>query len=172
VVGQQISLPFAFTLRRRLAELCGSHAPTDNLIAPPTAAQVARLDYADLTPLQFSQRKAEYLVDAARLAVSGNLPLEALAQTATAPQIEARMLALRGFGPWSANYVMMRGFGLADCAPLGDTGLSAGLQRFFALGYRPNAPQTVALLEPFAPHRSLATAHLWASLQPEETTTP
>ncbi len=170
IIGQQISLPFAYMLRRRLAELCGAPVPGSDLIASPTADAVARLDYADLTTLQFSRRKAEYLIDAARLVASGDLPLNELMRAATAPQIEARLLAMRGFGPWSANYVMMRGFGFADCAPLGDTGLTAGLQRFWALHYRPDATQTIALMEPFAPHRSLATAHLWASLQ--ESTTP
>jgi 3-methyladenine DNA glycosylase/8-oxoguanine DNA glycosylase len=59
---------------------------------------------------------------------------------------------------------MMRALGFADCVPLGDTGLSTGLQRFFALDHRPGAQEVATLMEPFAPFRSLATYHLWMSL--------
>ena len=38
----------------------------------------------------------------------------------------------------------------------------ANLQRFFDLGTRPGPQETRRLMAPFAPHRSLATFHLWA----------
>jgi 3-methyladenine DNA glycosylase/8-oxoguanine DNA glycosylase len=71
---------------------------------------------------------------------------------------------VRGLGPWSVAYLLMRGYGFADCVPVGDAGLSAALQRFFALDHRPGAGETRTLMEPFAPFRSLATYHLWTSL--------
>jgi 3-methyladenine DNA glycosylase/8-oxoguanine DNA glycosylase len=60
---------------------------------------------------------------------------------------------------------MMRGCGFGDCVPLGDAGLTAALQRHHALDHRPDAKETAALMAPFAPHRSLAAFHLWASLK-------
>jgi AraC family transcriptional regulator, regulatory protein of adaptative response / DNA-3-methyladenine glycosylase II len=59
------------------------------------------------------------------------------------------------------NYVMMRGLGFADCVPYGDTGVTSGLQKLLALDTRPDAEATRRLMLPFAPYRSLATAHLW-----------
>jgi 3-methyladenine DNA glycosylase/8-oxoguanine DNA glycosylase len=59
---------------------------------------------------------------------------------------------------------MMRTLGFADCAPLGDTGLSSGLKRFFKLDHRPDADETANLMKAFEPYRSLATYHLWMSL--------
>jgi DNA-3-methyladenine glycosylase II len=59
---------------------------------------------------------------------------------------------------------MLRALGLPDCAPVGDAGLAAALTRFYALDHRPGPEETRALLEPFRPYRSLATAHFWASL--------
>jgi 3-methyladenine DNA glycosylase/8-oxoguanine DNA glycosylase len=35
---------------------------------------------------------------------------------------------------------------------------------FFGLDHRPGADEVRALMEPFAPFRSLATFHLWMSL--------
>jgi 3-methyladenine DNA glycosylase/8-oxoguanine DNA glycosylase len=61
----------------------------------------------------------------------------------------------------------MRSFGHEDCVPVGDAGLVAALERFFALPARPDAKETLRLMEPFAPHRSFATFHLWKSLGDE-----
>jgi AraC family transcriptional regulator of adaptative response / DNA-3-methyladenine glycosylase II len=162
IAGQQVNLPFAYALRRDLARLCGDEAGR-GLRAHPTADAVAALGYDDLTALRFSRRKAEYLVDTARLAVSGELPLDAFAD-APATEVERRLGAVRGFGPWSVHYFMMRACGFADCVPVGDTGLSTGLMNFLGLDHRPGADEVRALMEPFAPFRSLATFHLWMSL--------
>lgn len=162
IVGQQVNLPFAFTLRRAVTELCGDEV-ADGLRAHPSPQAVATLDYTDLTARQFSRRKAEYLIDTARLIASGALPLDDLASV-PATEVERRLLAVRGLGPWSVNYIMMRAFGFPDCVPLGDTGLTSALQRFFSLDKRPDAAQTAVLMQPFAPFRSLATYHLWMTL--------
>lgn len=162
IVGQQVNLPFAYALRRDLVLLCGEPAGR-GLLAHPTAERVAELDYDDLTARRFSRRKAEYLIDTARLAASGELPLDTFPDAA-ATEVERRLGAVRGFGPWSVNYFMMRACGFADCVPVGDTGLSTGLMRFLALDHRPGADEVRALMEPFAPFRSLATFHLWMSL--------
>jgi AraC family transcriptional regulator of adaptative response / DNA-3-methyladenine glycosylase II len=166
IVGQQVNLTFAATLRRRVVELRGEPIPgTDpgGILAPPSPEAVAGLDPADLTARQFSLRKAEYLIGAARAIASGLLPLARLAGE-PATLVERRLLAVRGLGPWTAQYVMLRALGFADCVPVGDSGLAAGLVRFFALDHRPGPEETRERLTPFAPFRSFATAHLWASL--------
>jgi AraC family transcriptional regulator of adaptative response / DNA-3-methyladenine glycosylase II len=162
IVGQQVNLPFAYALRRDLVRLCGEEAGR-GLRAHPAPEDVAALDYADLTALRYSRRKAEYLIDTARLAASGELPLDAFAD-APATEVERRLGAVRGFGPWSVHYFMMRACGFADCVPVGDTGLPTALMNFFALDHRPGPDEVRARMEPFAPFRSLATFHLWMSL--------
>ncbi len=157
-----MNLAFAYRLRRVLVRRVGTPAG-DGLVAHPTARQVASLDVADLTRAQFSRRKAEYVVETARAIDAGRLPLDALSQR-PAPIVEQTLLDVRGIGPWSANYLMMRGLGFADCVPAGDSGLSAALQRFFSLEERPDAAAQRELMEAFAPYRSLATFHLWLSL--------
>ena len=162
IVGQQVNLEFASVCRARLIELCGTDAG-QGALAHPTPEQVAVLDYADLTRLQFSGRKAEYLIDTSRAIASGELDLEGLALRSVGT-IEKTLGAVRGLGPWSINYLMMRAFGLGDCVPVGDSGLVAALKTFFDLEARPDAPETLRLMEVFAPHRSLASFHLWKSL--------
>lgn len=164
IIGQQINFPFACLLRRRLVERTGTPL-ADGLIAPPTPAAVAALDPAELLPLQFSRQKADYVVTLARRIVAGELDLAALT-TLSATRAERTLLALRGLGPWSVNYVMMRALGFADCVPLGDTGVTSGLQALLQLEERPDLDATRRLMAVFSPYRSLATAHLWQFTQP------
>jgi AraC family transcriptional regulator, regulatory protein of adaptative response / DNA-3-methyladenine glycosylase II len=165
IVGQQINLAFAFTLRRRLVERTGARM-AGGFFAPPTAETVANLEIEDLTKEQFSRRKAEYLIGAARRIVAGELDLGRLA-AAPAEEVETELLAVRGLGPWSAHYLMMRAFGFEDCVPVGDSGLVRGLMKFFHLPERPGIAATQELMQPFAPYRSWATFHLWQSLRDE-----
>ncbi len=165
IVGQQINLAFAYTLRRRLAERAGM-AVTEGLFAPPPAEAVANLTVEELMRVQFSRRKAEYLIGAAQRIVAGELDLEGLS-TAPPEEAEAGLVAVRGIGRWSAQYLMMRAFGLEDCVPVGDAGLVKGLARFFNLPARPGPAETLELMRPFAPYRSWATFHLWQSLKDE-----
>lgn len=163
IVGQQISLPFARTLFRRLVEKTGRPVG-GGLFTPPQPRAVAALSATELTAVQFSARKAEYLLAVAHQISQGSLSLDALA-TGSATRAERELLSIRGLGPWSVHYLMMRGFGFADCVPVGDAGLVRALMHFFGLPERPSPSQTLALMEPFRPYRTLATFHLWTSLE-------
>ena len=164
IIGQQINLPFAFQLRRRLIERA-SRPFAEGLYAPPTPADIAALAPADLQPLQFSRSKAAYVIDTARLIAEGQLDLDAL-RTMSATRAERTLLAIRGLGPWSVNYLMMRSLGFADCVPLGDTGVTSGLHALLKLDDRPDIEATKRLMPVFSPYRSLATAHLWQFNRP------
>ena len=168
ICGQQVNLAFAYKLRRAVIELAGR--PIDGMHAHPDPAAVARLDYEDLTRRQFSRRKAEYLIDVARSGIDfegsreqGAGGMESSSSSPPSSQLPTldSLLAIRGFGIWSANYVLMRGCGFADCVPVGDSGLTSSLQEFYRLETRPDAEKTVALMNRFAPYRSLATFHFW-----------
>jgi len=159
VVGQQVTLSFARTLRRRLAENFGQSV--NGLKTLPEPSSLATRTVEDLLPLQFSRRKAEYLVGLASLGDEWWERLRVLPAT----RVESLLLAQRGLGVWSANYLMMRSLGFADCVPLGDTGLASGLRKLHGLDYTPKVDEQKKLMEPFAPYRSLATFHLWQSLK-------
>lgn len=159
IIGQQINLPFACLLRRRLIERVGTPL-AGGLYPPPTVQAAAQLEPADLLPLQFSRQKADYIITTARLIATGQLDLEGL-RTMSATRAERTLLAIRGLGPWSVNYLMMRSLGFPDCVPLGDTGVTSGLQSLLKLDERPDVDATRRLMAIFSPYRSLATAHLW-----------
>lgn len=159
IVGQQVNFQFAATLKRRITEVAGTKLAS-GLVALPNAPQIAQMEPRELQALQFSARKAEYLIGAARAVASGELPVEDM-PLMPASKVERMLLARSGIGPWSANYLMMRACGFMDCTPLGDTGLTSGLQTLFNLETRPDQRATIELMRRFAPYRSLATYHLW-----------
>ena len=164
IIGQQINFPFACLLKRRLIERASAPL-ADGLHAPPTPAAIAALEPSDLLPLQFSRQKADYVIQTARLVAEGKLDLAAL-RTMSATRAERTLLAVRGLGPWSVNYLMMRSLGFPDCVPYGDTGVTSGLQALLKLEERPDVDATRRLMAVFSPYRSLATAHLWQFNQP------
>lgn len=162
VVGQQISLAVAFALRRRLTRTFGVRLEED-LWAPPSPEQVLAARPEDLAALGFSRAKTTYVLKAAEAVVAG-LELETWRRKEPL-EIEKGLLAIHGLGPWSANYLMMRAFGLPDQVPVGDAALVRSLAEFFGLERRPDVKKTRELMEPFAPHRSLATFHFWSRLE-------
>jgi len=165
VIGQQINLTFAAALRRAMIERAGVPAGRSGLRLHPGPAEVAALVPGDLTALRFSRSKAAYLIDVARLVADGTVDLAAIASLPAA-EAEAALVSLRGIGPWTARYILLRGAGHADIAPVGDSGLATALQRLLGLAARPDIAAQEAAMQAFSPHRSLATTHLWASLAP------
>lgn len=160
IAGQQVTFPFACLLRRRLIERV-SQEVAEEFYAPPAPGAVAALSVAEVCALGFTRARAELLLRVAGLVEEGRLCLDSLT-TGTATRAQRALLAIPGIGPWTANYVLLHVFGFQDAVPLGDTVLADGLQTFFALDTRPDQRQTAELMTRFAPHRSLATFHLWS----------
>lgn len=160
IIGQQINLPFAISLRRTFIEQAGK-AHSSGLWCYPEAADVARLAPEDLTSRKFSRSKAETLLRLAQLVNDGKLVLaggDDIGATCAA------LLAVKGIGPWTINYALLRGYGYADCSLHGDVAIRAAFQRLLGEDTKPDMARTEALLAGYAPHRTMAAAHLWASL--------
>jgi len=158
IIGQQISLKFAVALRRELIAAAGEPHPS-GLRAHPSREAVASLDVDRLRKMKFSAAKAEYLLAAAR----SEAYFDALRESSAEGAAEI-LTSIRGVGPWTAQYALLRGFGFADCLPAGDAGIAQGLHRL--TGERPTEPRIREIMARFTPYRSLATYHVWASLKP------
>ena len=148
-------------MRRELIEIAGEKI--GDMRAHPTPERVANIDVATLHARRYSRAKAGYLIDAAAAIARGDLDVERL-HLGSAVAAEKTLLAQRGIGLWTARYILLR-VGFADAAPIGDSALATGLQRLHKLASRPGPEETTRLMAAFAPHRSLATMHLWNSLQ-------
>jgi DNA-3-methyladenine glycosylase II len=159
IIGQQINLSFAIALRRSFIGLAGRPHP-GGLWCYPEAADAARLDLDQLTSRKFSRAKAETLLRLARLVADGQLSLE---RDADPREVSERLLAVKGIGPWTVNYALLRGYGFADCSLEGDVAVRKAIGLLLG-GERPTLQEAAAFLESYRPHRTMAAAHLWASL--------
>lgn len=168
VIGQQINLSFAIALRRTFIEQAGCRH-SSGLWCYPDAGAAARLDIEALLSRKFSRAKAETLLRLAQRVADGTLRLE-VAPDNSIEQISAALLAIKGIGPWTVNYGLLRGYGYPDCSLHGDVAIRAALQALLGEDTRPDMARTQALLAHYAPHRTMAAAHLWASLQPRAET--
>ena len=162
VIGQQINVKFAGALRRELLSIIGHKV--EGMLAHPGPEEVAKLDIADLTKRRYSGSKAEYLIHAARQVANGDLQADAMGE-GSAMAAEKALKNVRGIGTWTARYMLLRGAGFADCAPVGDSALATALQRLHGMEERPDHDAVHELMEDYAPYRSIATCHLWASLK-------
>ena len=164
IIGQQINLPFAISLRRTFILQAGTRH-SSGLWCYPDAASAARLQVDDLTSRKFSRAKAETLLRFAALVAGGELDL-ALGPGNSIDDIGKALLAVKGIGPWTVNYGLLRGYGYPDCSLHGDVAIRAALQALLGEDSKPDMPRTEEILKRYTPHRTMAAAHLWASLHP------
>jgi DNA-3-methyladenine glycosylase II len=165
IIGQQINLPFAIALRRTFILQAGRRH-SSGLWCYPEAQDVARLEMDELTSRKFSRAKAETVLRLAHLVNEGELSLE-LPASGDVSAISQALLAVKGIGPWTVNYALLRGYGYADCSLHGDVAIRAALQKLLGEVTKPDMARTEQWLRQYAPHRTMAAAHLWASLHPK-----
>lgn len=162
IIGQQINLSFAIALRRTFILQAGRRHGS-GLWCYPEARDVARLSVEDLTSRKFSRAKADTVLRLARLVDEGGLSLE-LPPSGDVAAMSQALLAVKGIGPWTVNYALLRGYGYADCSLHGDVAIRAALQKLLGEVTKPDMARTERWLRQYAPHRTMAAAHLWASL--------
>ena len=166
IFSQQIATNVARIIGSLLLENYGSTISHkgDIYYAFPTPAALLPEGIPGLRAIKLSNRKAEYILDVAAAVVDGSLDMEGLRYL---PDEEAtkRLLALRGVGPWTAHWLLLRALGRMDAFPAGDL----ALRRVVAGLYLKGKELTVAELEEFsegwAPWRSLYTTYLFAALR-------
>lgn len=156
VLGQQVSVRAATTLAGRLVDAFGVPLPEplDGLThAFPSAAELAAVPVADLAGLGLTGPRAATLAALADAIASDRIDL----QPGADPDDAVRALtAIRGIGPWTANYIAMRGLGWPDAFVGGDLVVKR------ALGVASERAADAAAA-PWRPWRAYAVIHLWAS---------
>lgn len=161
ITGQQISVSAAISLRRKLIQAAGlKHS--GGLGCHPDANGIARLSEPDLRQAGFSQAKAQTLIALSRMVQENQLPLDAWIATLPVDEIREQLLRVRGIGPWTINYALLRGFGWLDGSLHGDVAVRRGLQSLLDCSEKVTEEQAKQWLATFSPWRALIAAHLWA----------
>lgn len=166
IIGQQITLSFAYQLKKRFVQTYGEAADHEGerYWTFPDPAAVARLTPDDLRPLQFSRSKSAFLVGVAREAESGALDRTSPALRSGFDAAVARLTSLHGIGPWSANYALMRCLRYPEAFPIQDAGIHQAARKLLGLAAKPSLAELRALYAPWAGWEAFATFYLWRSL--------
>lgn len=160
IIGQQITVSFAHSLKETLVRLCGQ--AYDAYLAFPSPERVAALRYEQLQAEKYSRRKAEYVIDVARAVAEGRLDLDAIAALPFEEAVN-RLVALRGVGRWTAECLLMDA-GHLDAFPAGDIGIRNAVQRFYGLDHQPGEEEVRRIGSAWAPYSALACYYLWLGL--------
>lgn len=128
IIGQQVGVGFARTLRQALVHMLGHEATFEGsrFRIMPEAQALVRVDEEALRALHFSRAKIRYLRAAAQAVAEGALDFASLA-TQPCAQALAVLTRFPGIGPWTAEMVMMRGLGIRSVWPAADLGLRRAL---------------------------------------------
>ncbi|WP_431810520.1 DNA glycosylase [Lysinibacillus capsici] len=165
VLGQQINLAFAYSLKRQFVESFGDSIEWNGKkywVFPPYE-RIAQLEPTDLAAIKMTVKKSEYIIGIARLMACGELSKEQLMKM-NFKEAEKSLIKRRGIGPWTANYVLMRCLRFQTAFPIDDVGLINSIKTLRNMNQKPTKEEILALSIPWKNWESYATFYLWRVL--------
>lgn len=154
LVSQQLSTKAAATIHTRVVRLM----PT------LSATHLLEIDPLDLRAAGLSGQKVSYLRDLAERVADGRLDLSSLRHQTDEEVIEA-IVAVKGFGRWSAQMFLMFCLHRPDVLPTGDLGIVKGMQGILGMKRRPSERTMERAAKAWQPYRSIACWYVWRSLE-------
>lgn len=150
IVGQQLSTKAANTIWQRVREGLGEVTPQS----------IARTDDETLRGFGLSRQKISYLRGLGEAIENKTLRPETL-KDHNDDDVLAAITALKGFGVWSAQMVMIFNLGRRDIWPAGDLGIREGVKLYAGFTERPTVAETEAFGDKFKGKRTAAALLLW-----------
>ena len=165
VLGQQINLQFAYTLKQRFVEQYGEILEWNDqkYFLFPSPEVVFKLTMDELLQLQFSRQKAKYTIGIAQEFVKGTLSKENL-RGLTLQQAKEELIKIKGIGNWTANYALMKTFRYPDAFPLEDAGVHNAIKSLKKMKAKPDLDQVRRIFKKYKGWEAYATLYLWKSL--------
>ncbi len=166
IIGQQINLSFAYTLKKRFVEQFGEYIYFEgqSYWLFPTPERIAVIEVDNLINLQFTRRKSEYIIDIAKMIASGQLTKDLLCQQEDYEAMKKRLMDIRGIGAWTADYVLMKCLQQPTAFPIADVGLHNALKTQLGLERKPTIEELKNYTEHWQGWQAYATFYLWRSL--------
>ena len=134
VACQLVSLTAGMHVVNRIAAKYGRACEVDGVAmhACPEASAIARAEVEDLRALGLSRSKARYLIGLAQIASESDPDFRSMELLSDDDAIAA-LSKFAGVGRWTAEYVLLRGFGRVNIFPGDDVGGRNGLRDFLGL---------------------------------------
>jgi DNA-3-methyladenine glycosylase II len=151
IVGQQVSVAAGNAIWAKFEANMPDRSAGALLAAPEPLLRASGL----------SAPKIRAMRAAAEAIEAGALDLGALAAM-EADDAKARMMMVKGIGPWTADIYLMFCLGHADAFAPGDLALQEAIRMAFRLDERPDARQAGLIAVRWRPWRGVAARLLWA----------
>lgn len=170
VIGQQINLTFAYKLKRRLVERYGDAMEygSDTFLIFPAPETLASADPEELRTMQFSEKKAQYLIGIAAAFAAGTLSRSAIAALPDFESMQKALTSHKGIGVWTANYALMKSLRAPQGIPHGDVGLLNALSAHGIIADRSETQKIDSFFSGYAGWESYLAFYLWRSLAVRE----
>lgn len=160
IIGQQISVTAAISIRSRLIQTAAVLHST-GMHCYPDAEHINALGYQQLRNCGLSDSKANCLLNLSSHVISEGYFSQNWLKALGAENVRQTLLDLKGIGPWTINYGLLRGFGWLDESLETDAAVRRNLTQLLQLEDKISPSKTAEWLEQFRPFRSLVAAHLW-----------
>ncbi|KZE68915.1 DNA-3-methyladenine glycosylase [Fictibacillus phosphorivorans] len=163
IMGQQINLTFAYTLKQRFVENFGEKVSYQGRLfwLYPEPERIARLETEQLRKLQFTERKAQYVIGIAKEMCADRLSKIALQDSNHPGQL---LISLRGVGAWTADYCLMKCLLNPDAFPIADVGLHNAVMKQLKQDRKPTINELKEIAKKWSGWEAYATFYLWRSL--------
>jgi DNA-3-methyladenine glycosylase II len=150
ILEQKVSIVSAKAVYQRLMDV----------MKTPTPQEFLGLSDSALKLIGFSRQKIRYCRLLAESILEGALNLSALRRMPD-DAVHAKLTALKGIGPWSAEVYLLTALRRPDIWPSADIALAAAAQRVKRLRSRPTVEKLEVLGRRWKPWRSVAARLLW-----------
>ena len=166
ILGQQISTQVARVIRTLLIETHGPRMEIEGTpyYAFPRPYRLAEATVEELHGLKLSWRKAEYVRGIAIAASEEQDGLEYLHRLEDR-EVVSRVTKLRGVGPWTAQWLLVRALDRPDALPLGDLALRRTVSNLYFDGETVNDAQVEKFCRRWSPWRTYATVYMFAAMR-------
>lgn len=166
IVGQQINMKFAFTLKERLVRHFNRYVDYEGekYWIMPSAEELLTLSIDDMREMQISKRKAEYILNCAEGVTAGNLTKEYLQSFSSYDDARVHLTKVKGIGPWSANVVLMRTIKFRHAIPVGDAGLRNAFRITDQMKEKPTREYMTQIMSEWGAFGTYATLYMWRVL--------
>ena len=152
IISQQISVKAAAKIFARYAEATN--------LRPELALE---LDDKTLAEIGLSGQKRRYLHDLALHFVENPAVFDHL-ENLSDDDVVTELTKVKGIGVWTAQMFLMMTLQRPDVFAPGDRGLQLAVMHIYGLTATPTEKELLAIAETWRPYRSMASLHLWHSL--------
>ncbi|TJY44202.1 DNA-3-methyladenine glycosylase 2 family protein [Cohnella pontilimi] len=153
IVGQQLSVKAAATIKARVQALAPEFTPEALLAIDADTLRSAGVSYA----------KAASIHDLSAKALSGELDLARLDGMENEDIIQM-VSSVKGIGRWTAEMFLMFSLGRPDVLSVGDFGLQRSAKWLYAMEDRPDKKYLEQHAHKWVPYRSAASFYLWEAI--------